>query len=230
MARPKRPAKRAKGLARNRLGGIVDTLSQRIADRVLAPGSRLMEQEICDEFKVARTTAREVLTALQQRGLVTRPPNRSAVVVGLGFEDIKEILTIREVLDALCIRLATERSEPGSWQDLLDLIDGPMQKAVRKGDWVAYLGHLVPFYASTRDACGSPRLRETLRGIDERSQYVNRRLIMLPGRMEVAWRELREVVQAMRRGDGGEAERLRRASIRNQREFYVTYAPAIGDV
>jgi DNA-binding GntR family transcriptional regulator len=224
------PAKPAKGLARNKLGEIVDGLSQRIADRGLAPGSRLMEQDICAEFGVARTTAREVLTALQQRGLVDRPPNRSAVVVGLDFEDIREILTIREVLDALCIRLATENSAPAGWQDLLDLIDGPMRLAVNQGDWATYLRHLEPFYRRTRAACASPRLLETLRGIDERSQYVNRRLVLLPGRLEVAWWELRQVVQAMRAGDAVEAERLRRDSIRSQRDFYVTHAQTIGDL
>jgi DNA-binding GntR family transcriptional regulator len=217
-------------MARYKLSEIVDVLSQRIADRVLSPGSRLMEQEICDEFEVARTTAREVLTALQQRGLVDRPPNRSAVVIALGFEDIKEILIIREVLDALCIRLATENSAPASWQDLLELIDGPMREAVNNTDWATYIRHLEPFYSQTREACASPRLRETLRGIDERSQYINRRLVLLPGRLEVAWWELRKVVQAMRDGNAVEAERLRRESIRNQREFYVTYAPTIGDL
>lgn len=222
--------KRSKGLNRHKLGRIVDKLSLRICDRVLAPGSRLIEQQICDEFKIARTTAREVLTALQQRGLVTRPPNRSAIVVGLTRDEIKEVLTIREVLDALCIRLATENSEPESWQDLLELIDGPMEEAVRKGDWLTYLEHLVPFYSRTRQACGSEKLRETLRGIDERSQYVNRRLILLPGRMAVALLELRSVVQAMRSGNAVEAERLRRESIRNQRDFYDVYAPAIGDL
>jgi hypothetical protein len=32
------------------------------------------------------------------------------------------------------------------------------------------------------------------------------------------------------RGDAIEAEQLRRASIRSQREFHITYAPTIGDV
>ena len=82
----------------------------------------------------------------------------------------------------------------------------------------------------TRQACGSEKLRETPRGIDERSQYVNRRLILIPGRMAVALDELRHVVQAMRSGNAIEAERLRRESIRSQRDFYDTYAPAIGDV
>ncbi|MBS0220434.1 MAG: GntR family transcriptional regulator [Proteobacteria bacterium] len=230
MAKKRRPSKPAKGLARHKLGAIVEVLSQRITDRVLAPGSRLIEQEICDEFGVVRTTAREVLTALQQRGLVERPPNRSAIVVGLGFEDIKEILVIREVLDALCIRLATENSAPTDWQDLIDLIDGPMRLAVKRGDWGAYLGHLEPFYVRTREACASRRLRETLRGIDDRSKYVNRRLALLPGRLQAAWQELRGVVQAMRAGNACEAERLRRESIRNQRDFYITYAQMIGDI
>ena len=81
-----------------------------------------------------------------------------------------------------------------------------------------------------RQACGSEKLRETLRGIDDRSQYVNWRLILIPGRMAVALDELRRGVQAMRSGNAVEAERLRRESIRNQRDFYDTCAPAIGDL
>jgi hypothetical protein len=58
-------------------------------------------------------------------------------------------------------------------------------------------------------------LREALKSIDDK--YVNRRLLLLPGRMEAGLKQLRAVVSAMRRGDSATAEQLPRESIRSQR-------------
>jgi len=214
---------RGKGRERHLLLPIVRALCDRIASRTITPGSRITEQDICSEFAVARSTAREVLATLQQRGLITRPPNRSAVVVGLSKDEILHILSIREVLDARCVRMAVENSKPEDWQEIVELFDKPMSRAVREGDWAAYLKNLEVFYRQTRKACDSAILREVLESIDDRSRYVIRRVVLLPGRMEQGIAELRKVVAAMRKGDAVLAEQLRRDNIRSQMKYFNDY-------
>ena len=97
----------AKGHERQLVGSIVQALSDRIATRSLSAGYRISEQDICAEFDVSRSSAREALAGLQHRGLVVRPPNRSAVVTTVPAEEIDEPVHGREVLEGLCFRLAT---------------------------------------------------------------------------------------------------------------------------
>ena len=59
-------------------------------------------------------------------GLVERIPNRGAVVTRMDLAQVFHIYDVREVLEGLCARLATENVPNKSWQDLLDAFKGPM--------------------------------------------------------------------------------------------------------
>ena len=55
-----------------------------------------------------RARIREAFSALEQRGLVERIPNRGAVVTRLDLSQVFHIYDLREVLEGLCARLATQ--------------------------------------------------------------------------------------------------------------------------
>jgi DNA-binding GntR family transcriptional regulator len=59
--------------------------------------------------------------------------------------------------------------------------------------------------------------------IFEKTQVLIRRIIILPGRAEVGRLEHIAVLEAMRRGDADEAERLRRANMRSARAYLERY-------
>ena len=59
---------------------VLDALGQRIVDGVLAPGEAVTLAEICAEFGVSRTVAREAMRILEQLGMV-RPRPRVGIVV-----------------------------------------------------------------------------------------------------------------------------------------------------
>jgi DNA-binding GntR family transcriptional regulator len=209
-----------KGRERQLVEPAVRAISDRIASRVINPGNRISEQEICDEFRFSRSTAREVLAALQHRGLVVRPPNRSAIVTRFTAEEIHETFNIREVLEGLCFRLAVENEPPESWQDLVDMYGAPMEDIVRRGDFAAQLRNIDYLIQRVRTASRNSTLCAMLDSIDVRSRYIICRTLILRGRLEVGLSEVRAVIAAMRRGDAAEAEALRRENIRSQRDFF----------
>jgi DNA-binding GntR family transcriptional regulator len=209
-----------KGRERQLVEPAVRAISDRITSRAISPGNRISEQDLCDEFRISRSTAREVLAALQQRGLVLRPPNRSAIVTRFTAAEIYETFNIREVLEGLCFRLAVENERPGSWQDLVDLYGAPMEDIVRRGDFAAQLKNIDHLIARVRTAARNTTLCMMLDSIDVRSRYVICRTLILRGRLEVGLTEVRAVIAAMRRGDAAEAEALRRQNIRSQKEFF----------
>lgn len=208
---------------RTSLEGVIEALRRRICGGELKPGTRLQEIALSEEFGVSRVRIRDALLALQQRGLIERPKNRGAVVARLDLRGVFEILELRENLEGLCVRLATQNRPPETWQYLVDLFHGPMARYAEEGDFASYLAEMERFRAELTRAADNRVLEEMLTLLRDRTRNIVDRTTMLPGRIEQGLKELQLVVAAMRRGDAHEAERLRRANIRSQRAFVQRY-------
>ena len=102
---------------------LLPALRERIARHELPPGSKLLETDLSREFGVSRAKVRDVFGALEQRGLISRIPNRGAVVARLDLSQVFEIYDVREMLEGLCVRVAVQRSKPASWHDLVQLFE-----------------------------------------------------------------------------------------------------------
>jgi DNA-binding GntR family transcriptional regulator len=202
---------------------VLQLLRDRIARQEIPPGARLRESQLAEEFGAPRTRIREAFSALEQRGLIERIPNRGAVVTRLDPSHVFHIYDVREVLEGLCARLAAENTPPESWQDLVDLFAGPMEECVRQGDFDAFVAGYERFRRRTIEAAGNPVLAQMLDSIYEKTEVLIRRIIILPGRAEVGLRQHRHVLAAMRRGDAQEAERARRENMRSAKEFLRRY-------
>ena len=208
--KPAAKARRSQG-ARD----IFETLRRRIAQQQIAPGAKLRETELAGEFGVPRTRVREAINALQQRGLVERVPNRGAVVVRLDLSQLFHIYAVREVLEGLGARLAAQNAAPEGWRAELALFEGPMKELVAQGDLDRYLENYERLRRRIIEAAANPVLAELIDILHEKTQVLIWRIIILPGRAEVGRQQHVAMLQAMCRGDGEEAERLRRAGLRS---------------
>jgi DNA-binding GntR family transcriptional regulator len=212
---PKASAARRGQPGLNRTGQLIEALRERIARQEAAPGAKLGEAEISLEFGMPRAQVREAFSALEQRGLIERIPNRGAIVARLNPASVFHIYDTREVLEGLCVRLATQNAPNESWQDLLDLFKGPMQGFVEKSDFDAFLTGYAQFRARSIEAAQNPVLEQMLDSIYEKTQVLIRRIIILPGRARQGLREHVAVLQAMRHGNAEKAEALRRENMRS---------------
>lgn len=217
LAAPSRTQSRA---VRDRRGhrngdGVEEVLRERIASHAIPPGAKLLEQELSGEFGVSRARIREVFGALEMRGLVERIPNRGAIVARLDIAQVFAIYDVREVLEGLCTRLATQNMPPESWEDLVRSFGKPMDDLLRKGDIENYAQAYAAMRRRIIDGAQNPIVSDMLDSIYEKTRVIMRRVLILPGRAEKGLKEHRGVLAAMRRGDAAEAERLKRANIRS---------------
>jgi len=88
---------------------ITDALRREILDGERPAGSRLVEQELCARYGVARHSLRAALRALAAEGLIRVEPNRGARVAKLTAEDITGLYELRAALETEAARLALER-------------------------------------------------------------------------------------------------------------------------
>lgn len=202
---------------------VLEALREKIANHDLPPGSKLRESTLSGEFGVSRARIREVFGALEERSLIERIPNRGAVVTRLTPDQAFDLFDVREVLEGLAVRLATENMPPDSWQDLVELFGEPAEKTVAEGDLEGYMDKLAILRGRMIAGADNPLLASQLDGLDDRTRVLIRRLVVLPGRVATGLAEHRQILAAMRRGDSEEAERLKRENIRGARECFRQY-------
>lgn len=223
--RKKAPAdlKEAPSPPKSGASDIAAELRARIARQDLLPGTKLVEQDLAQEFGTTRPRIREALAALEQRGLVERIPNRGAIVTRITFEQILQIYCAREALEGMSVRLAAQLAPPGEWDDLIELFGAPMEAALDNGEFDFYMEGYETFRQRIFKNAANPVIQGMLDSILERTQDVIRRAIVLPGRAKLGLAHHRATLAALRDRDAEKAEAIRRESLREAAEYLSKY-------
>ena len=95
---------------------VYDILKKRIIFREIESGGKINEEELAKSLGVSRTPIRETLLRLEHEGIVKIIPRRGAFVVSQSKEKVIDLFQVREVLEGLVARLATENMN----RELLD--------------------------------------------------------------------------------------------------------------
>lgn len=90
---------------------VVERLRDDILAHRLAPGARLVENDLTLRFAISRGPVREALRRLAAEGLIEHLPHRGAVVRRLSRVEIQELFQIRVELESLAARLAAEADD-----------------------------------------------------------------------------------------------------------------------
>ncbi len=84
----------------SQLQTLVDKIKQEIIFGRLRPRERLIEDELSQRFGASRHLVRSAFSELQQMGLVTRRPNKGAIVRDFAPEEVDEIYEMRAMLQS----------------------------------------------------------------------------------------------------------------------------------
>ena len=208
---------------KNKRSNILSTIRDRIVEGYYPQGFKLVEHELAKEFKVSRPMLREMMKELENQGLLERKPNRGVMVRRVDNESLLEIMEIREVLEGLCVRLATEKSTPDFWRDFQQTLGEEADKMVKNYEFDRYLKLVAEFRERMVEAAGNKELAKLIHSLFAKITIVQRRIAILPGRMGEAIKEHREVLQAIISGDAARAEEAKRTNLRNARECLMKY-------
>jgi DNA-binding GntR family transcriptional regulator len=80
---------------------------QAIAERRLAPGVKLVEEQLAEIFKLNRARIRKVLLILSQRRIVQLEPNRGAFVARPSVKETRDVFQARRLLEREVVRLVS---------------------------------------------------------------------------------------------------------------------------
>jgi DNA-binding GntR family transcriptional regulator len=89
---------------------VVEVLREAIIGGELQPGERVVESRIAKQLGISQAPVREALALLERQGLVVKVHNRGTFVSRLHGRELRELFTLRAVLDAFSARLAAARA------------------------------------------------------------------------------------------------------------------------
>jgi DNA-binding GntR family transcriptional regulator len=184
---------------------VPEQIAAKVGDRVivgrLAPGSRIGEQELADEFKVSRGPVREAIRLLEREGLVTVLPRRGALVTQLSSDELRELYEVRSSLIELVLRkVATARPS-----ELLDILRAGVDRlealADQPGAGDAYAETVYRLILITARFAGNERLRRLLNAISLQTLRYSKLGLAAVERRRRSARMWRKSCKALEQGD-----------------------------
>ncbi len=173
----------------------------------LKPGTKLLEGKIAKQMGVSRTPIREALKKLAAEGFVKMNPNQAVVVSNASVEDVQEVLQIRGVLEGLAARLAIKMISEKEIKEL-EKYQKQMEYYTKKDDVLAFSEMDAEFHELILNICGNNRLIQIRKNLNDQDHRYRIRSLSVPGRLKCSLKEHKEVVEALKRKDAEQADRL----------------------
>ena len=206
-------------MARRRTDEVRERLENQILTGGFAPGARLDEGRLAQQFGVSRTPVREVLNQLSTAGLVELRPKRGAFVASLSLETLVEMFETMAELEAVCGRLAARRMTEEECARL-QRVHESCGRAARTGDPDLYYAENALFHEAIYDGCHNRFLAGEVRRIRRRLQPYRRLQLRVRNRVRDSYAEHGEIVASLLAGDDRRAEEALRSHLMVQGERF----------
>lgn len=147
---------------------VVKQLRDAIVQGELAPGARLLEEELSQRFEVSRGPVREALRQLEQEGLVASFPYRGSEVLGVSEEEVHRVLIpIRLSIEQFCFPRAMRRMDRSAIDALGDVIED-MRRGADDGDLRRVVETDIRFHQLVLENAGLPHALQIWLAIEPR--------------------------------------------------------------
>jgi DNA-binding GntR family transcriptional regulator len=186
----------------------------------LAPGARLIEEDLADRLQTKRHVLRQAFMELERFGLIERKRNHGASVRQLTLQDVSQIYAVRSILESAAaaqIPLPIGRAA-------LNAIVAAQRKhdaAVDVGDPKAVFRANFGFHDALFAACGNPYLAAAIDDFRKKTHVVWSYAIVRPAYFRDAQREHKAMLKAIRDGNRKKLIQLCTQHLEISRNAYV---------
>lgn len=221
---------------------LVDSISAKIFNGAYAPGQKLRQETLAEEYDVSRTPVREAFRQLEIKGLIVQQPRYGATVVAPTIKDIGANYWLRGELEGMAAELAARWISDADLQrlqtthaDCAQAVSalyaevnaggaaGPRHAAEPMRHWVI---KNQEFHALIFRAAGNPSLERIIKDLhtDYTKNILNMTVLgMYEARMRKNIEHHEAIVQALTARDAAASRAAMRAHIHESGEFVVEW-------
>ena len=196
---------------------LVSFIEDKIITRELAPGTKLVEEELSEHYGISRTPLREALRLLETSSLVVRKPGYSVRVAPMTLDNLNHVFACRVPLEALAASMVAalppERRDATVGE--LDQHLAHMASMLELGDIAAGFRANVALTDILHRDCGNPVLAGLLAQLNKPAlRYRHWAYLKQERMLPMAIETNAAMVEAIRRGDGAGAGAVTRDLVR----------------
>lgn len=200
---------------------VVDSIRDAIVYGALKPGTQLIEGDLAGQLGTSRAPVREALRQLHQEGLVTSVPYKGHFVADITPEDMRELFTLRVVLERFAVRLATKNITPTSLARLKSLVQ-QMDEAAATANLPEVVERDLEFHRLLCELSGHKLLLSvwtTL--IPHVRRFIATKGMSAATELSLIVRSHTPIVQALEAGNAGRTEREVSQHLRHMAELVL---------
>lgn len=205
---------------RSRVQQVRDQLEDDIVNGLMCPGEQVQIEQLMVRFGVSRTPVREALQQLENSGLVAVLPKRGTFVARVELPALIQMFEVMAELEALCARLAARRASVAMLDEIdAALVECEVQSATQDAN--AYYYANEQFHQLIYQACSNAFLVQQTQLLKNRLKPYRRLQLQMRHRVAQSLQEHRDIVSALRQGDGEAAARMARDHVLIQGQRYT---------
>ena len=175
-----------------------------------SPGDRLREVELAVRLGVSRTPIREAIRRLASDGLVEDAPSRGVMFIRLDKQQVRELYSLRAVLEGAAARLAAQHATEGEIALMRELIGG-IEDVGNSPEALGRNNRIL--HQAICEAGHNRYLMQALKQLSDSLGLLPGTTFQVSGRPLEARKEHLAMIAAIERRDADEAERLARLHI-----------------
>jgi DNA-binding GntR family transcriptional regulator len=194
---------------------VAEQIRARILSGEFAPGARIRQEELASQFGTSRIPVREALRHLESDGLVVIVPNSGVWIAKVDVEKCVEMWKIRERIEPL----ALAESIPYLTDEDIQGLEETSAAIENTQDVDVFLKLDRQLHLASYRTAAMPTLVPMIERIWNTTQHYRRAYTVLlgPERFWIIQCEHRLLVEAIKRRDAEEAERVLHGHIRRTR-------------
>ena len=198
-----------------------DAILEDISSGSLAPGDRVIQEQIAQALGVSRQPVQQALALLRNQGMLQDAPGRGLLVAPLDPAHVQHMYDIRAVIEGLAARRAAELGAERAAKAGPALIEAG-RRAVAAGSVARLIAADMKFHEFIYGLSSNPLIAPALETHLTYTQRVMGEVLIRDEKPRDIWDQHEAILDAIVKGDGERAETLVRLHLTQAARFMVT--------
>lgn len=199
---------------------VQEAILNEITEGRMAPGERIIQEQIAQELGVSRQPVQQALLLLRNKGVLRDAPGRGLIVAPLDLDYVQSMYEVRAVLEGLAFRKAAELNAERARKDGPALIQKG-RKAAKSKSVAAMIAADRDFHDFIYELSQNRLIAPTMQAQWTSTQRVMGQVLMRDEKPRDIWDQHEAMLAAVAKAHADTAEALARQHVMQAADFMV---------